>query len=82
MPDKKKRVLKPVYQFDIEGKFIYRHNDVKTASENLFISEIAILWAIKRKSFCNGQWYFSRSKELTNPQDNQNPVFSGGRKNI
>ena len=71
---------KPVYQFDIEGTFIYKHKNIKTASENLFISESAIQSALTRKSFCKKQWYFSYTKDFIRPVSHNNPLLGGSKK--
>jgi hypothetical protein len=74
----------PVYQFDIEGNFIYRHADIHTASENLFIPESAIRAAIKEKGCCYHKFYFSKSKDFIIPKkkQHQNPLLTKNKMHI
>lgn len=77
---KKKRGPKslPVYQFDIDGNFIYRHANAETACENLLIAEGALRSCMQRKNCYRHKWYFSPTKDFKVPVKkwNHNPLYS------
>lgn len=74
----KKRVAKPIYQFDLEGKLLYKHGSSAIACENLLIKPGSLKTAIDRKSCCMGKWYFSREKNFKPPSKawSHNPLLS------
>jgi len=51
----------PVYQFDLEGKFIKKHESSMDASKSLEIKYTSIHNAIHLKNVCNKKFYFSRT---------------------
>lgn len=65
----------PVYQFDLEGNLIYKHQDKLTACENLFIAEIHLESILKRKTLHKGKWYLSRKKNFIIPKKFSNPLL-------
>jgi hypothetical protein len=81
MPRKpyKKQAVKPVYQFDIEGNLIYKHQSVEMACENLFIRPSAMRAAIRRKGCYHGKWHFSYNKEFKVPMKRWSHTGIGGR---
>ena len=75
-PKKKRKVTgAPIYQFDAEGKLIYKHANLVTAAENLFIDKHTINSAIRAKNFYHGKWYFSRKRDFVVPHRLNNPLF-------
>ena len=68
----------PVYQFDIQGNLIYRHETTEMACENLCIPLHTLRSVIRRENCYLGQFYLSRSKDFKIPLKKgvHNPLFS------
>lgn len=68
----------PVYQFDIQGNLIYKHETTLICSENVGIGYKTLRSLLRRKNCYEHKWYFSRSKDfkISVKKGLHNPLFS------
>jgi hypothetical protein len=76
-----RRYTLPVYQFDLEGKLIYKHASIEIASENLMLPKKTIQHYINTGRCCKKTWYFARTPniDIQVKRHSHNPLITNNK---